>query len=474
MQESHLRRKERQGSIVTGYIGNVRDKYHVEPEELGHGHYGVVRKCQNRKTGEWFAIKTIKKARINRIDSLRREIQILLTVTHPNIINLIDVYEDEKYLHLVTELCTGGELFDRIIAKTQSDEQHYSERDAAILVQKILRAINYCHEEFNVCHRDLKPENFLFQDRSENSELKIIDFGLSRFEEENEYMTTRVGTPYYIAPEVLQKSYDKACDLWSIGVITYILLCGYPPFYGNTDQEIFASVTRGVFDFPSPEWDSISSEAKDLICQLLRKNPNERPTASQALEHRWFSSVLSEKEVIDLQRTEIGHRMRRFMGMNKLKKVAINVIAQELTEEEIGSMKKVFESIDTDGNGTISVEELHSALASFQNLPSVDQEVIRLMQGVALDQNLQLDYETFIAATMARNIFIRDENIRRAFEFFDKEKTGQITIQNLIDVFGSEEHAREVLGDVDLNGDGVISYDEFEHLMKQKHSRILR
>jgi len=166
--------------------------------------------------------------------------------------------------------------------------------------------------------------------------------------------------------------------------------------------------------------------------------------------------------------------MRRFMGMNKLKKVAINVIAQELTEEEIGSMKKVFESIDTDGNGTISVEELHSALASFQNLPSVDQEVIRLMQGVALDQNLQLDYETFIAATMARNIFIRDENIRRAFEFFDKEKTGQITIQNLIDVFGSEEHAREVLGDVDLNGDGVISYDEFEHLMKQKHSRILR
>jgi len=286
-------------------------------------------------------------------------------------------------------------------------------------------------------------------------------------------MTTRVGTPYYIAPEVLKKSYDKACDLWSIGVITYILLCGYPPFYGNTDQEIFASVAKGVFDFPSPDWDSISDEAKDLICLLLKLNPNERPTASQALEHPWFARVLSHKDVIDLQKTDLGYRMKSFMGMNKLKKVALSVIAQQLTEEEIGQMRKVFESIDTDGNGTISVEELHNALSSLEDLPPIEQEVVRMMQGIDLDNNLQLDYENFVAATMARNVFIRDENIRKAFEYFDKEKLGQITVQNLIDVFGSEQHAREVFGDVDLNGDGVISYEEFEHLMKQKCSRNL-
>ena len=186
------------------------------------------------------------------------------------------MYEDERYLHLITELCTGGELFDRIIAKTQSAEGHFSEKDAAKLVRDILDAIRYCHSK-GIVHRDLKPENFLFLTPDEDSPIKIIDFGLSRHDDSIQgIMKTKVGTPYYVAPEVLRREYTNSCDIWSIGVITYILLCGYPPFYGDSDTQIFDAVKVGKFDFPSPEWDDISQLAKNFVTALLKKLPAER------------------------------------------------------------------------------------------------------------------------------------------------------------------------------------------------------
>ena len=251
-------------------------RYHINPKELGHGHYGIVRKCMNRETKEWYAIKSIRKSKVSKIEVLKREIEILKEVRHPNIIELIDVYEDSKYLHIVTEMCTGGELFDRIIAKTQSAEGHFSERDAAQLVWDILDAIQYCHQK-GIVHRDLKPENFLYLTEDDSSPIKIIDFGLSRHDDANQgVMKTKVGTPYYVAPEVLRREYTKSCDIWSIGVITYILLCGYPPFYGDSDTEIFDSVRTGRFDFPSPEWDDISQLAKSFVKELLQKDPQNR------------------------------------------------------------------------------------------------------------------------------------------------------------------------------------------------------
>ncbi len=181
----------------------------------------------DRKTKQWYAIKSIRKSRVSKIEVLKREIDILKDVNHPNIIRLIEVHEDDKYLHLITDLCTGGELFDRIIAKTQSAEGHFSERDAAKLIHSILDAIQYCHDEKRIVHRDLKPENFLYATEADDSPIKIIDFGLSRPDvSPNSIMRTKVGTPYYVAPEVLKRKYTASCDIWSIGVISYILLCG--------------------------------------------------------------------------------------------------------------------------------------------------------------------------------------------------------------------------------------------------------
>uniref|UniRef100_K3WYN0 Protein kinase domain-containing protein n=1 Tax=Globisporangium ultimum (strain ATCC 200006 / CBS 805.95 / DAOM BR144) TaxID=431595 RepID=K3WYN0_GLOUD len=247
--------------LITGELRDVNEFYDIEQKELGHGHYGTVRTGIHKASGKKMAIKTIPKAKVSRPETMRREISILRNLDHPNIIKLYDVFEGNRHLHLVTELCTGGELFDRIIARG-----HYSEADAAVLVRKICDAVKHCHDR-DICHRDLKPENFLFETPAEDAELKVIDFGLSRMDDglSAGVMTTRVGTPYYIAPEVLGRHYDKSCDLWSIGVITYILLCGYPPFYGDTDPEIFASVRAGRYDFDSPEWTQVSNEAKDLI-----------------------------------------------------------------------------------------------------------------------------------------------------------------------------------------------------------------
>jgi calcium-dependent protein kinase len=231
----------------------------------------------HRKTKEWYAIKSIRKSKVGKIEVLKRETEILKEVNHPNIIRLIEVHEDEKYIHLITELCTGGELFDRIIAKTQSDEGHFLEQDAAKLVRDILSAIAYCHDVKHIVHRDLKPENFLYLTPAEDSPIKIIDFGLSRHDTTNlGVMKTKVGTHYYVSPEVLNREYTKSCDIWSIGVITYILLCGYPPFYGDSDQQIQNCVRMGLFDFPSPDWDDISQDAKEFIESLLNKNATER------------------------------------------------------------------------------------------------------------------------------------------------------------------------------------------------------
>lgn len=462
-------------SKTEGPSGDVREKYRVDHNELGHGHYGVVRKCQNRVTKEFFAVKTIKKAKVGRLETLKREIEILKTMDHPNIIKLVDVFEDDKYLHLVTELCTGGELFDRIIEKTKSAEGHYSEQDAANLIKDVLSALEYVHTVHNISHRDLKPENFLFATPAEDSPLKIIDFGLSRYDDEIGHMSTKVGTPYYIAPEVLTRHYDKECDLWSVGVVAYVLLCGYPPFYGDTDAEIFASVKRGEFDFPSPDWDDISASAKQFIRRLLQVDPSKRPTAREALEHPWFAEAKGGAGTTKAQvMVGIKGSLERFIGMNKLKRSALTIIAEQLTQAEIAGLKAAFDSMDTNRDGKLTYAELEEALEQ-EGYDGLKDELRNVMAGLDLsDQNAEIEYSEFLAATMDMNHAIREENILRAFQVFDKKGTGVISFAELTKIMGSEEHAREVAGEIDLNGDGVISYEEFKAMMQGLNSHSNR
>ncbi|CAJ1948645.1 unnamed protein product [Cylindrotheca closterium] len=470
---SSARRDRSEPVMITDALADVRVKYHINPKELGHGHYGVVRKCMDRETKEWFAIKSIRKSKVSKIEVLKREIQILKEVKHPNIIALIDVFEDAKYLHLVTELCTGGELFDRIIAKTQSAEGHFSEHDASQLVQDILDAIAYCHDVKGIVHRDLKPENFLFLTEAEDAPIKIIDFGLSRHNDANQgIMKTKVGTPYYVAPEVLRREYTKSCDIWSIGVITYILLCGYPPFYGDSDAEIFDSVRTGKFDFPSPEWDNISSTAKEFVRYLLQKDPRERPTALQAMNHRWIQMHASVDEKVDekpslLRNTDRGTTFRKFLAMQKLKKAALLAIASSLTQAEVGSLGDIFCRIDQSGDGVITLTELDDAISRGSFPQEIQADISTLKEELRLSDTDTFSWKAFLAATMDKSLVIREDKVKFAFDHFKHSDTDYLILEDFVAMFKSEAQAKEIFVFLDNDCDGKVSFEDFRNAMEE-------
>jgi len=266
-------------------------KYEVK-EELGRGAFSVVKLGVNRKTKEKVAIKIIDRNDVGKDyeKNLRMEMDILRRVEHPNIIALQEMIESGNKLYFVMELVTGGELFDRIVEKGS-----YSEEDAKILVRKIVAAIDYLHKQ-NIAHRDLKPENLLVKSIEDDTEVKIADFGLSKIIDKDKMMQTACGTPGYVAPEVLNaEGYDKEVDMWSVGVITYILLCGFPPFYSESVPEVFEQIMKAEYDYPEEYWDEISAEAKDFIDHLLVVDVSKRLTAEQSLNHPWLRQSSKKK-----------------------------------------------------------------------------------------------------------------------------------------------------------------------------------
>jgi calcium-dependent protein kinase len=269
--------KTKEGSFALEYkMGKV----------LGEGAYGKVCLISHKKTEIIRAMKMIKKSSMKKEakQELLMEVSILKMLDHPNIVKLLEIYEDDRCYYLIQEYCSGGELFDKI-----QEFHSFSERQAAEYMRQILSAIHYCHEK-GIVHRDLKPENLLLESKKANSQLKIIDFGVSMKYKKGEKMHEKYGTPYYIAPEVLQRNYDEKCDVWSCGVILYILLCGYPPFNGPNDVEIMKAVKNGKFTFDDPDWKMISPEAKSIITKMLMLSPNKRVSAREALEDPWIKS----------------------------------------------------------------------------------------------------------------------------------------------------------------------------------------
>uniref|UniRef100_A0A672IEE1 Calcium/calmodulin-dependent protein kinase type 1-like n=1 Tax=Salarias fasciatus TaxID=181472 RepID=A0A672IEE1_SALFA len=249
------------------------------------GAFSEVVLAEEKRTQRLVAIKCIpKKALEGKENSIENEIAVLHKIKHANIVSLEEIFESKSHLYLVMQLVSGGELFDRIIEKG-----FYTEKDASKLIQQILDAVKYLHD-MGIVHRDLKPENLLYYSMDEDSKIMISDFGLSKIEGSGSVMSTACGTPGYVAPEVLaQKPYSKAVDCWSIGVIAYILLCGYPPFYDENDAKLFEQILKAEYEFDSPYWDDISDSAKDFIVHLMEKDPNTRYTCEQALQHPWIA-----------------------------------------------------------------------------------------------------------------------------------------------------------------------------------------
>jgi calcium/calmodulin-dependent protein kinase I len=299
--------------------GDIKDKYFID-KTLGQGSFGEVKKATNKASGEEFAVKIINKAELEQEDlvALQTEVEILSQIDHPNVVKLFEVWEDKSRFYMVMELMTGGELFDRIVEK-----DHYSEKEAADVVRPIVDAVRYCHS-LGVAHRDLKPENLLYASKDPNSIIKISDFGLAKVYDAG-LMTTQCGTPSYVAPEVLKgKGYDETVDYWSIGIIIYILLCGFPPFYDEDNDKLFDMINKGKFEFPSPYWDEISDFAKDLIKKLLAVDPKKRLRADDILNHTWMIGDVTPRKNLP----SLASKIKQYNDTSKkVKKVGNLLIA---------------------------------------------------------------------------------------------------------------------------------------------------
>ncbi|XP_051141702.1 calcium-dependent protein kinase 17-like [Andrographis paniculata] len=460
------------GPVLGRPMEDLRATYTIG-KELGRGQFGVTYLCTHKQSGEQYACKTIAKRKLvhdEDIDDVQREVQIMHHLTgQPNIVELKGAYEDKHSIHLVMELCAGGELFDRIIAKG-----HYTERAAASLLRTIVEIVHTCHS-MGVIHRDLKPENFLLLNKDENSPLKATDFGLSVFYKEGEVFKDIVGSAYYIAPEVLRRRYGPEVDIWSIGVMLYILLSGVPPFWAETENGIFNAILRGHVDFASDPWPSISHGAKDLIKKMLNADPKQRMTAFEVLNHPWIKEDGEAPDTpID---NAVLNRLKQFKAMNQFKKVALRVIAGCLSEEEIMGLKEMFKGMDTDSSGTITLEELKQGLAK-KGTKISEYEVQQLMEAADADGNGTIDYEEFITATMHMNRMDREEHLYTAFQYFDKDNSGYITVEELeqaLREFGMDNgrDIKEIITEVDADNDGRINYDEFTAMMRKNNTEAV-
>ncbi|KAF7804086.1 calcium-dependent protein kinase 32 [Senna tora] len=435
--------------------------------ELGRGEFGITYLCTDKVTGENYACKSISKKKLRTavdIDDVRREVEIMKHLPqHPNIVSLKDTYEDDNAVHLVMELCEGGELFDRIVARG-----HYTERAAAVVTRTVVEVVQMCHKH-GVMHRDLKPENFLFANKKETAPLKAIDFGLSVFFKPGEKFNEIVGSPYYMAPEVLKRNYGPEVDIWSTGVILYILLCGVPPFWAETEQGVAQAIIRSVVDFKRDPWPKVSDNAKDLVKKMLNPDPKQRLTAQEVLDHPWLQNAQKAPNV-SLGET-VRARLKQFSVMNKLKKRALRVIAEHLSVEEVAGVKERFLMMDTGSRGKINIDELRVGLHKLGH-PVPDADLQILMEAGDVDRDGYLDYGEFVAISVHLKKMANDEHLHKAFQFFDQNKSGYIEIEELRDALAdeigtnSEEVINAIIHDVDTDKDGKISYEEFDAMMK--------
>lgn len=463
-------------------IEDIYDGASLSTAKIGEGSFGTVVKVQHKTSKEVRACKIIPKYKIKNPEKFKIEIDILKNVDHPSIIKLYETFEDTINVYLVMEICTGGELFDRIINKG-----HFSEDETRDVFGQMMRSLFYLHKH-QICHRDLKPENFLYLNKEDSSPIKMIDFGLSKKfmgdEDKNSptktslddlefkgrrssKLTTKVGTPYYIAPEVLSGNYDEKCDIWSAGVLLYILLCGYPPFYGKNDNLILAAVKKGIYDFSGKEWKTVSDQAKDLIKHMICPN-DKRYTSEQVLQHDWMKMKSDTKDSLGLN---FGS-LKQFVNSEKLKKVTLMYIATQLSGSEIQELAKVFQKIDTNGDGVLSMEEMKTAM---KGLSTKTSEIENIMKGLDTDHSGEIDYTEFIAASMEANMYLKEERLAAAFKLFDKDGDGKISADELMAVLekeGEEKHDKDyykgMIKEGDTNGDGYIDYSEFLAMMGHK------
>ncbi|XP_023003587.1 CDPK-related kinase 5-like [Cucurbita maxima] len=461
-----------------GFSKHFRNKYELG-EEVGKGHFGHTCRATVKKgelKGHQVAVKVISKAKMTTaiaIEDVRREVKILKALSgHKNLVHFHDACEDHDNVYIVMELCEGGELLDRILSRGGK----FSEDDARSVLIQILNVAAFCHLQ-GVVHRDLKPENFLYAWKDESSQLKAIDFGLSDFVKPDERLNDIVGSAYYVAPEVLRRSYGTEADMWSIGVIAYILLCGSRPFWARTESGIFKSVLKVDPNFEDPPWPSLSPESKDVVKRLLNKDPEKRMSAAQALSHPWFKDCREVKIPLDVRLLKL---MRAYMCSSSLRKAALKALSKTLSEDELSYFKIQFALLEPNKNGTISLENIKETLMKNGTEAMKESRIIDFLTSLNALQFRRMDFEEFCAATLSvrqlEDLSHWEQLAHSAYEHFEKDGNRAIMIEELASELGLSPSVpvHSVLQDWIRHSDGKLSFLGFVKLLHGPSSRTGR
>eukprot|EP00927_Polykrikos_kofoidii_P063372 TRINITY_DN58190_c0_g1_i1.p1 TRINITY_DN58190_c0_g1~~TRINITY_DN58190_c0_g1_i1.p1 ORF type:complete len:579 (+),score=66.05 TRINITY_DN58190_c0_g1_i1:58-1794(+) len=458
--------------------GKLEDFYEVE-EELGQGAFGRVNRAKCLSTGEVRALKSVYHANESARQAFETEISIQRRLDHPNVLRIFETFRDAQQIYVVMELCTGGELFSHVL---EGSPRGFSEHRAALYIQQMLACLRYIHAQ-KIVHRDLKPENLLLRTKSSDAVLKLIDFGLAaELDLAGPPLTLYCGSPYYVAPEVLKchrryvavypnhQGYDEKCDVWSIGVISFLLLCGEPPFQKGGDEAQSAKIIAGKYSFEEDCWKLISNEAKNIIDLLLTLNPQLRPSAAELLTHPWLTQSVSNQASIG---RDFLKRLQAFSANSRLRRIALTAVAQNLHDDQIRELQDTFRAVDTDGDGLISQVEIENALRK-QGV-GVPADLRAIFKVVDTNASGSLDYTEFVAAALEEKKLITRDVCWSAFRVFDLDGDGFITREELAKVVSERRVQRSlgmdadrisrVIADVDTNGDGCVDFDEFCAMM---------
>jgi len=483
-----------EATFVCQHISGDPGEVYNLGEQVGEGTFGTVCRTWEKATGLERAMKTVPKDLLQESD-LWQEIELMRGMDHPLVLRLFRTYEDADNIHMIMEVCSGGELFDAI-----ENAGNFSETTAATLFQQMLTAVSYIHCK-SICHRDLKPENFLLctEGPVERALVKLIDFGTARRFSKDDPMTTKICTIHYVAPEILTRgsTYTEKCDTWSLGVCLYLMLCGGPPFTGETDTHTLKKVRKGKFKFePESFWETIHEDAKNLISSLLVINPDERLSAQQALQQPWFARRARPLEIrIDIR--QVIPQLLKFQSFSWFKRKSIELVANQLPEEMIRDLWPLWLRLDVANRGKIRHADIGRAIPANGLSNDLLQQRARLLKAMEEDKRrAEVGYTSFLAAMLTKERRLNEQACKSAFMECDLDNDDFIRITELSIIFQSEvmdfdpnidgdwqledvmnaaasadklatEACQQLLRDYDRDHDEAISYAEFMAMMRE-------
>jgi calcium-dependent protein kinase len=480
------------GKLILGRSGGLtllpdntgkqpKDKYKIDEKPIGTGAFGTVKKCTVKNGEKVLAMKTINKAAIQDTKVFTNEVEINAALDHPNICKLYEVFEDSRCVYLCLELCHGGEMFDKIIA-----QGFFPEPDASHCILQIMRAVAYMHSN-SIAHRDLKPENFMLVEKQQDKDpvskntIKVIDFGIAKRYTvkggQTVPMRTKAGTAYYVSPEVQAGNYTEKCDVWSCGVILYILLSGQPPFAGNEDKEIMRKARQGKIDFGIPELKRSSNEVKKFIQDMCQLDLSKRLSASQCLVVPWVQNpkAIQSQAPSREEAAALAGKLKKFCAVNKFKKTALHIIAYQMDDGRIKKLREAFTRMDTNSDGVLTLGEMKAGMESAGMKDMKD--IQKIFETLDADKSGSVGYTEFLTALIDQADFKKKETLWEAFRTFDKNGDGKISLAELSQmlkdpdvaaagkVVNNDEEVKKLFDQVDTDGSGGITFDEFEKMM---------